>query len=303
MLKFIKLMVIFILMTSNVFAAKNSRETLLVLDMPNKAALPKNFRTSSGTVSNPVNTTGLAELKIAGSAQFSKAAFEEILQKLQEKKIIVIDLRQESHGMLNSNAVSWYGWQNAANAKLTPKHVEQVQAKLLNDLNEQEIALVNKILKKSDEGGIQKVKPIEYVMHSVMSEEDYVSSMNSTYKRIYVQDFHAPREKEVDRFLRMVKEFPKGKWIYFHCRGGSGRTSTFMLMYDMLQNAKKVSLDDIMARQTALGGKDLTILPEKNNFKYPAAVERLNFIKQFYQYAHDNQDNFATSWSDWRKTR
>lgn len=301
MLKFIKLIIIFLLMTTCVFA-KNSRETLLVLDMANKAALPKKFRTTQGTLPDHINTTGLAELNIAGSAQFSKSAFEEILQNLRQKKIIVVDLRQESHGLLNSNAVSWYGWQNAANAALTPKQVEQVQVKLLDDLEEKDIAVVNKILKKSGDGGIQSVKPIEYVVHKIASEEDYVKSMGSAYKRIYVQDFHAPHSKEVDKFLIMMKEFPKGKWVYFHCRGGSGRTSTFMLMYDMLQNAKKVSFEDIMTRQVALGGKDLTILPEKNNFKYRPSVERLNFIKQFYQYAHDNHDNFSTSWSDWLKT-
>jgi len=276
---------------------------MLVLDMRNAPQLPKNFRAVTDVLPDSMNTTGLADLHIAGSAQFSRSSLQAILQHLHTKQLLVIDLRQESHGMLNSNAISWYGWHNAENAGKKPAEIEEEQTALLKALGEEEVAVVNNILQKSPDGGIQKVKPIEYMVHQTSSEEQMVTDMKLRYKRIYVQDFHAPSDKAVDRFLEIIRSVPKDRWIYFHCRGGSGRTTEFMAMYDMIHNAKTVSFDDIIARQIALGGKDLTMMPEKNNFKHGWASDREKFIRKFYEYAHDNKDDFKTTWSEWLKAQ
>lgn len=279
--------------------AKDSGATL-VLDMRNAPQLPKNFRSVMNTLPENINTKGLADLHIAGGAQFSRAALEAILKQLHTKQLVVMDLRQESHGMLNSNAVSWYGWHNAENAGKKPAEIEAEQTALLKSLGEEEVAVVNNILQKSPNGGIQKLKPIEYLVHQTSSEQELVSERKLGYKRIYVQDFHAPSDKEVDRFLAIVRLIPANRWIYFHCRAGIGRTTVFMTMFDMIHNAKTVSFDDIMVRQVALGGKDLTELPDKNNFKHDWAAERDSFIRKFYEYAHDNKNDFKTTWSEWK---
>lgn len=288
-----------LIMTASALVWAKYTRTLLVLDMRNAPQLPRNFRATSNTLPSEINLAGLSDLHIAGGGQFSKAAYDKILQRLGTKKITVIDLREESHGMLNGNAVSWYGPRDATNAGKSPSQIIEEQSTLLVDLGKEEIAVVNKILKKSDDGKIETVKPIEYVVHQTSTEEELVTSKGHQYKRLFVQDFHAPSKKETDRFIEIVKELPKNKWIYFHCRAGVGRTTVFMTMYDIMHNAKQVSLTDIFARQIALGGKDFTKLPEKNHFKYQWAVERLDFLKQFYQYAHDNHDNFNTSWTQW----
>ena len=36
---------------------------------------------------------------------------------------------------------------------------------------------------------------------------------------------------------------------HFHCKEGIGRTTTFMIMYDIMKNYKEVSLNDIIKRQ------------------------------------------------------
>lgn len=274
-------------------------QTMLILDMRNSPELPKHFHTTTDTLSAPnIDTRGLAELQIAGGSQFSKLSFDSILQRLRSKKIIVVDLRQESHGLLNSNAVSWYGGRNNSNQGLSNQAVEKAQSDLLTDLNDAETAVVNTVLQK-DDAIIKKTKAVEYAVHQVSSEEEYVNERGSVYKRLYVQDFHAPKPSEVDRFIEMTKTFPPHQWIYFHCHAGSGRTTTFMLIYDMMHNAKKVSLEDILTRQAALGGKDMNMLPKTTSFKYKFAVERLNFVKQFYRYAKENHDDFATTYSEW----
>ncbi|VVC75311.1 Effector protein hopD2 [Aquicella siphonis] len=274
-------------------------QPLLVMDMRNSPELPRHFRTTSDSLPLNVNITGLSELHIAGSGQFSRASLEKAARRLNVKRFTVIDLRQESHGLLNGNAVSWYGPRNAENAGKTPGEIENDQSRLLVDLGSQEIAVVNKILKKSENGEIAAVKPAEYMVHQTTTEEELVTGMGHKYKRIFVQDYHAPTNQQVDRFIAFVRNLPPNQWVYLHCRAGIGRTTVFMVMYDMMRNAKSVSLRDILARQKALGGKDLTQLPARNHFKYQLSVDRLNFIKRFYEYAQTNQDHFQTSWSQW----
>lgn len=273
---------------------------LLVLDMKNVAEYPRNFRSTLDLKANSeVNLTGLAELNMAGGGQFSVAALKKVMEYLHGRNITIIDLRQESHGFLDNNAVSWYGPHDAANAKKTPAQIEDDQSDRLDALEASEVANVFMIVKKNPAEIIELVLPIKIPIHLVFSEEELALSQKLNYERFYVQDFHAPQENEVDRFVKMVKEIPKDEWLYFHCRAGVGRTTTFMAMYDMLRNAKHVSFQDILERQTTIGGKDMNDMPERGKWKYQFAVERLHFLKKFYQYAHTNTDNFATSWSAW----
>lgn len=273
------------------------KEPLLVMDMSNAARLPKNFRTTNDNIHGDVNRTGLKDLHIAGGSQFSKLSFKKILNRLDEKKITIIDLRQESHGFLNSNAISWYAPNDAINAGKTIQVIEADQTQLLDDLNKQDIVDVFNIASKKN-GYIAKARAKQYVVHQVMNEDQFAESAKQNYARIYVQDTYAPTNDEVDRFLEIVKAVPKDQWIYFHCRAGVGRTTTFMAMDDMLHNAKKVSFNDIIKRQHVLGGKDLEE-PAKSDLKVKRTQERLAFLEKFYQYAKENTDNFATTWSQW----
>ncbi len=274
-------------------------QPLLTLDTRNMPELPKRFRTTADSLPSGINTSGLSVLHIAGGAQFSALSLEQITKHLQAKKLTIIDLRQEPHGFLNGNAMSWYGVRNAINAKKSPKQIEADQSRRLNALGKQTKTNVYKILQKSDEGKIDKVKLTQIAVHKTVTEEALATHLHLNYQRIYVQDFHAPVAEQVDRFIGIVRQHPVGEWIYFHCRAGIGRTTTFMVMYDIMHNAKRVSLDDILTRQAALGGKDLRKLPARDNYKYQWAVDRLNFIKKFYQYARENNDNFATTWTAW----
>src|SRR5438105_14563183 len=97
------------------WAAPN-HAALLVLDSKNNEHLPKNFRSTSdkSSHSSQLNTKGLDSLSIAGGAQFSELELSAILKHLRTKQLSIIDLRQESHGLINGHAVSWYGPQNAA---------------------------------------------------------------------------------------------------------------------------------------------------------------------------------------------
>ena len=72
-----------------------------------------------------------------------------------------------------------------------------------------------------------------------------------------------------------------------------------MVMYDMLKNADKVSFDDIVMRQFAIGGINLTAYnPNKPVWRQKAVTERIEFLKDFYQYAKANP-KLQKSWTQW----
>lgn len=265
-------------------------KTMFVLDRSNLHELPRYFRK-------------MTELKISGGGQYSHAGFASILRYLDVKQLVVIDLRQESHGFLNGQAVSWYGVHNANNSKKSKDQIERDQAKLLAEVAKKKQMMVDRVGQKSEEGRIKKLKPILVAVKSVQSESDWLKEQGQLYFRLYVQDFHAPKASEVDRFIEIFKTLPKEQWIYFHCRAGIGRTTVFMALYDMLLNAKLDSFDEIMDRQVAMGGKDLRKLIHHSHFKHQWHKERLNFLNDFYQYARDNQDGFETSFSAWLTTK
>ncbi len=58
----------------------------------------------------------------------------------------------------------------------------------------------------------------------------------------------------VNYFIDFVKNQPKDSWLHFHCKEGIGRTTTFLIMYDIMKNHKDVNLNDIIKRQVLLSG-------------------------------------------------
>lgn len=300
---FIKIVVIaltlIVLLTSGTLIWAKYASPLLVLDMRDSLEFPRHFRTSSDHININVNQTGLADLHILGSGQYSTLALQKIRQSLQTKEFTIIDLRQESHGFLNGNAISWYGKADADNAGLSDEQIRKKQTRQLNALSKLKFAQVYDILKKSADYKITSAKAEKMPVQTVMSEAELSKKLGINYQRIFVQDYHAPTNEQVDRFVALVKKVHPGQWIYFHCRAGVGRTTTFMAMYDIMRNAKQVEFADILKRQTALGGKDLTAIPPAGSYKYQLAIDRLIFLEKFYEYVQDNKDNFNTKWSEW----
>lgn len=291
------------IMLSSALVFAKITHTLLVVDMAKNAGLPENFRTTSDPLppDATVSNEGLSNLHLAGSQQFSTDGLQHALEKIPSKSIVVVDLRRESHGQLNGNAVSWYGPQNAANENKTPEQISVSESRLLSRLKKARFKWLYQILEKSDDDFIEKTHRDFVRVNTVKSEQQLAAANHLDYKRFYVKDFHAPDDADVVRFVSFARNIPENTWIYFHCRAGKGRTTTFMSMYDMMKNAKHVSFEDILARQYALGGSDLRDLPSQENFKYKFASHRLDFLRKFYEYAKNNNDDFSTTWQQWKR--
>lgn len=298
----VTLTLVMIVLSSAIVFAKITH-TLLVVDSLDQSKLPNSFRMTSDELpkTSQLQAEGLDRVRAVGSQQFSKAGLQAVLKRIPSKSVVIIDLRRESHGFLNDNAISWYGPQNAANSSKSPVKIKLSENRLLNKLNKSRFQWVHQILEKTDQGFVGRTSKEFVHVESAISEQKLASDLHVKYKRFYVEDFHAPEDADVVRFVNYVKHFPEDTWLYFHCRAGRGRTTTFMTMYDMMKNAKHVSFNDIVARQYALGGSDLRDLPDEDNYKYGYASNRLSFIKNFYEYAKENNDDYSTTWMQWKE--
>ena len=93
---------------------------------------------------------------------------------------------------------------------------------------------------------------------------------------------------------------PKNGWAHFHCEAGRGRTTTFLVLYDMMRNANRVSLEDIARRQQLLGYDYHVLRPaDPGDWRAPYTDDRIAFVRAFYEYAHANPGGRSQLWSEW----
>ncbi len=247
--------------------------------------------------------TGLDGLCISASAQPSLASLPPLYQKLRKQagedaELYLVDLRQESHGFVNGIPVSWYEPKNQANFGCSSFEVEMQDEHLLADLPGTVQELVP--LGKSDTARLSK-RVVSVV--SVQTERKAAEAAGFHYVRFSATDMLWPSADTVDEFIQFYRSLPERAWLHFHCYAGHGRTTSFMVMYDMLRNPS-VSLATAAERQYLIGGSDL--LAESSGDDWYAEVhrERTKYLRLFEQYRNEQQpQDFALSWSDWLRQR
>ncbi|MHC9540102.1 MAG: phosphatase [Vulcanimicrobiota bacterium] len=262
------------------------KEAAVMIEDLQKGLVFRNFRTMDGEFRRddglpPPSREGLDSLMASGSSEFTHNGLERIMKRVPGGKMVVFDLREESHGFINDRAVSWKGERNWANKGDTLAAVKSDEEKRLAGLNENNEAA-----------------------RSVCNEEAICRDLSARYERIPVTDHLRPEDRDVDNFIETSNSMPDNSWLHFHCKAGKGRTTTFLAMNDMIHNAKTVSIDDIVRRQYLLGGINLFDKKDKDvEWKKEAVKEREAFIREFYEYCRSNEDGFRESWSEWlRKT-
>ena len=279
------------------------------IDSEDKNQLPRNFRTMNSDFKplkdkynldkNYIPTRkGLNNLYQSGSAEFSKQEFKNLTDEINKQAkgpVYVIDLRQESHGLINGNAVSWYGDRDWSNIDKTTDEIIKDEHKRLNDTKGKTI-ITGKINSNITEStNILEVK-------NILNEEDLVKSAGWNYIRITTTDHVWPKPEYIDQFINLYRNLPKDAWLHFHCAAGAGRTTAYMAMYDMMKNPD-ISLKDILYRQAMLGGNYVAYRidkPKASEWKADYYNQKADMIETFYQYVQENYNtNFATSWSKW----
>ena len=279
---------------------------VLIWDINRKLAdsLPRNFRTTDDPLKAdkgqlPANT-GLADLHASGSGEFTREGFKLLLERTRGL-VTVFDLRQETHIFVNELPVSWYATNDWANVGRSESEIEADEAARVRSLKPgSEIAVrPGEAVKK----GGSFVTPQRVNVERASTERDVVGNCGAAYVRLTVTDHARPLDEEVDRFVLAVRALPNNAWAHFHCEAGRGRTTTFMVLYDTLRNANRVSLEDIVRRQKLLGyGYDVLHPASPGSWKAPYTEDRIAFIRTFYNYARANPDGRPQLWSEWLKS-
>ena len=260
------------------------------LDAKNREQLPRNFRTVNSAYRTDVDRKktgkdfvaqptreGLSGLNMSGSAQFSAGELAVMVpvRKAQAKgPIYIVDLRQESHGFINGDAVSWYGprdWGNIGKTHAAALKDEDMRLRRARG----QIVTVAKLNRDK-----QAVSPRPVKAESVMSEQQLTRKNGLHYYRITATDHIWPAPENIDAFI------------------------AFMVLYDMMKNPG-LPLKDIVSRQYLLGGADISYTianPKPGQWKAPYYEEKARMLPQFYAYVQANHaDGFRTSWSQWLK--
>lgn len=256
------------------FAAPIS-DIKLTVDSPTAFQLPKYFRKSTDKITSPgnINLSGLDKLNISGSGQFSKTGIPLMKNSIGNTfPITVIDLREESHGFIDGIPVSWRNANNDANKGLTANEIIADENSRLNSIP------LNKPI------ALEGFKDV-VIPSKIQNESDQTKAYSLSYIRIPVTDKSIPTDAMVNYFIDAVKNQPENSWLHFHGQEGLERTTTFMIMYDIMKNCKEVNLNDIITRQILLSKMD-----KKTSDKFYSG-DIFNFLNNFYNKCKSNESN------------
>jgi len=272
------LMLLTLIFTLTIFSAVNAADRVWRLDgVPDK--FPRNFR---------VMDTQNFYASASGQPTFSE--LKNLFYRLRniapdDKKIYIVDLRQESHGFADEYPVSWYVLKNKANVDKTFSEIERDEVKRLKNLR-------GKLTTFEPLGNYdtEHFNAVTFAPKNTLTEKQAAESEGFNYVRFYAQDMTAPSPEVVDEFLTFLADIDSETWLHFHCHAGHGRTTTFLVMYEILRHPES-ALEDIVQRQHKLGGSNLL-----------ASETHEKFIKLFYKYAHELQEKkTAATWQNWLK--
>lgn len=275
--------------------------------------MPRKFRCidqkSIASIKAASNINGLKNLRIIGSGQFTSRQFEAILNNAVSSKnmtpsnFVVVDLRGEQHILINGFPVTFFSDNFSHSFGNTVVKVQEEEREQVARLLKTSRAVIHYVIEKGEKGTLGKTVQAEEIVQQVTTEQAVVQKLGVKYVRFAITDHRKPSDEIVDQLVEFMNTISENTWLYVHCRGGSGRTSTFMIMYDMVRNGKKVSKEDILARQIALGGKDLfkEKRGEQDNYRQTNSIARHQFIDRFYKYVRANDGLGVQPWSSWVK--
>lgn len=273
-LKVISFISLFLLFTSLISSkplcfTSNKNESIITIDSTSSVGLPMRLR-------------DIPTLNISGSAQFTKDQLLNLKNSINKDNICIVDLRQESHGMINDLTISFLNPYKDLNNGFTTEQTIKAENSLLN-----KIKIGNTIQLYKHTGIFIKDITVDFISN----ESQLVTEADMQYKRFAVKDNSAPTPDIVDEFVEFIKNKPDDIHLHFHCAAGKGRTTSFMVMYQAMKNNSNLTLEQLLSYQYNIGGVNL----HDNNIQY-------NFLEDFCNYVQKNKDsNYSISYSQWIK--
>ena len=243
----------------------------------------------SAQYSQAQGRTFLTNLK---NSIFLNYAFKDaFVPPININRIIVVDVREETHAYLNydnplspANKFEWLSIRNSGyylddnaqihpnqiNRGLTPKQIKENELdfiKTLNFFGGQYVPLRYKDVGTHNTTGVDVlVNPYNHPVAISEAEllanlDEEIHGVDIQYARFYVTDGKIPDEKTTNDFYQLLDSLSHTDWIHVHCLGGSGRTTTFWMLYDMYTNqdtirTQKIPLEAVLLRNDFFNGKE-----------------------------------------------
>lgn len=262
-----------------------------------------------------VDLYGMDRMNISGSAQFTKSQLRRVLNSIKENQqsvtmVLILDLRQESHGFINGLPFRFYIDRNEINKNVDPDCILQKEEREVKSLTRSEQNhIINISYSKKESYKLNLSSSVPFQTQDIHTECETVNALANEfldrdlqvdYERFYVLDHNRPSDEDVDKFVSLFDTHNNEyTWLHIHCAGGKGRTTSFMAMADMLLNASQVEFKEIIKRQHVIGGSNLYATSGKPAWRAAAAKERLKFLEQFYNFATSPNGRLAgVSWSE-----
>ncbi|WP_425363320.1 hypothetical protein [Candidatus Tisiphia endosymbiont of Hybos culiciformis] len=251
----------------------------------------------------PKHIRYINQYNIIGSGQFSVNQFKNAI--VSKVDIIDVDLRSEYHGFNGLNPVSFISL--PYNDSNTNRFQEEIIV--------QEQYLFNSILPTYKQLSIYinnlKVKPTKNdptacITIATRTEDDMMKSLNIDYHRITVLDHREPSNDNLDKMVALFDQKLKlspSRWVYVHCNGGNGRTTTAIAELIMLkqQEADKLQpFDDLISYvESVNNGYKLVpnCNPRDKNHRCQWKWHRYNTLKIFYNFVRTRANN--QTFSNW----
>ena len=236
-----------------------------------------------------INPTGLNELNAYGSGNLDLDLLKSVIEK-EPNKFYIINLLQIPTYYFKSRNLRWYGIGYLPNRGFfeTKKSVRQRLMykfrKMLRgfptELNDQSITIFQ-------------------------SEKQVVESLGAHFYTPQMDEDWLVETGYIDELVEFFKQLPNDAKLYFHCSHGKGRTTTFLILYDMFKNASKVSLKDFVNRHYCIGGEDVfnTEVWKDGTWTKRSLERRKELVENFYDYMTDPNGYPNTAWSKWNQER
>lgn len=248
------------------------------------------------------------ELEASASAQFSENQFALILSEIVQRyrvhpsRIVIVDLREEAHFYANGvpftvtdkheDPSKKYQSDNEEKIKqvleasksfvITPRKLDEIKHAARKKEHAERIK--KGLPAKNDKHKRKLNVPVLMEKPVIRTEAELTKHYGVQYWRLPLTDHFPPDKEYVKSFINFVQQLPKGTWIHLHCRGGNGRTTSFMAILEML-NHKERSFDEILDHQYKVGGKRLKEVPSRPE-RQKAAEDRIKVLKEVYDELH-----------------
>lgn len=233
------------------------------------------FRTMQDEIvdAGSIDLTGLRELSASGGPILD---FPTLKKKLSfvKKPIIIVDGMKEHHGYIYGIPITFFGY-----------HRKNPDLRYF--------------VRRLFFTGTPYIQP-----QLIVQESEMAKKYGFGYANIKIDSKLITPDAAVDEFVSYFDKIPENVWFHFHCRHGKGRTSLALVMFDIMQNAPKVALEDIVRRQYLLGSINLSdVAAWRKNSTYPskALERRKKFIEEFYAFICQRKVGGTQLWSDWRR--